>query len=232
MNWKCFSVIGSLALGCIVSGAAQADTFVISAFSQGWINQTGSGNGGTSTSNYIAGNCSSCTTPGEYRNFFEFNIPVLGGTIVDAHLTLFTGTNDADGINVSQDPSGLIYQVTSLSSLTFAGLGTGTVYGSRTYTIADRAMSLSIDLDAAALGALDGGGQNFSVGGRVTSGATLPLSFGPTFPNEFVFGSSQGAQVLVIHTVTVPGPIVGAGLPGLVFASGGLLAWWRRKRRS
>ena len=67
----------------------------------------------------------------------------------------------------------------------------------------------------------------------LANGTAFLTGFDAT-PGTFNF-SSQGpggpTVTFSATTVAVPGPIVGAGLPGLVAACGGLLALMRRRRR-
>jgi hypothetical protein len=73
-------------------------------------------------------------------------------------------------------------------------------------------------------------GQQFAApGGEVV--LRLSQSFGYSVAGGPTFGNDR-LGVIALEASAVPGPIVGAGLPGLVMALGGLLAWRRRRSQA
>jgi hypothetical protein len=69
-----------------------------------------------------------------------------------------------------------------------------------------------------------------TVGSFLIPVGALDVRISGTFGNS-VFDSSAGVDLWLGPIPSAPGPVVGAGVPGLIFGSGGLLARWLQRRR-
>jgi hypothetical protein len=203
---KALTFATSLAAAVLAAGAtAEAATYTINNLATGYVSSQGNFTGIRPNTNYLVGLCNvdDCkSSPGEYRNFFYFEIPMLTAPITSVSLVIPT-----QSVTLDQSPS-LTYQVTSLDIPTttlgggdFASLGTGVEYATRDYSVADQNVTISLALDSAAIAALGSGGITFGVSGRVTS----PTDFDINAPDQVVFGYSQRSVTQLMLT-TVPEP--------------------------
>lgn len=181
----------------LFSVSAFADQYTIDTSSRGWLTSSGNANGTSASNSYYTGIDYSYNGGDELRDWFDFDLSSVTGTITSATIEIDTGTY------IPYQTSSESYQLTSIDgALDFADLGTGSdVYGTETYTAADDGQTETITLTAAAITALNNDvGGSFEVGGRLT---TLQQS-APGTANEAVFSTVSGdpAQVQLLLTTT------------------------------
>jgi hypothetical protein len=198
-------IAGACAAAGLAAGASHAagtTQLAVDASNLGWYNSTGA---------HLSYNNNTLTgmLGVEYRSFYEWTLPTFAGHVTGAHLEMAlpyslgvdqgTQTGAMFDVAASDLPYLTLTDGAGQGTLIFADLGSGTSYGTFTISEADAFTTFRIDLDAAAISALDAAnGGTFALGMRNTTVDNTN--------NSFLFSSmsTAGEQTLVLDVTPVP----------------------------
>jgi len=168
--------------------------------------------------------CSSCS--GTFQVFDTFSLgsnSTIGSISFDVQTNYFFPANVTVSIwtiNLDGTPG------SSLFSQTFAPLDFASIQNTVNNTSIVTVLPIGLSLTAGTYDISFFNPSNLGVPGY--SGGS-----GLLYQQGIGFHDGQSAGFLLEGSPSpVPGPAVGAGLPGLIAACGGLLGWWRRKRKA
>jgi hypothetical protein len=91
--------------------------------------------------------------------------------------------------------------------------------------------STMISIDLPSSGPITDPGGLAAFTGTGTLPTLLLITDNSLQPSIDTFATLGLSGTLTYTFTPVPGPIAGAGLPGLIFAGAGLLGWWRRRKK-